>query len=126
MLKYVLLSAFVACSLAATLPPEMTTHVTHHPHSHTHEPAEHATITFYYDFHTHQMVLSKETNCYIFALSLAERQDVHTDAGMTALELKLVNLLTTGTMTTVSKDSLDHHLVNACGKRVTTYHDVTQ
>ncbi|WAR24577.1 hypothetical protein MAR_038246 [Mya arenaria] len=92
----------------------------------------------------HQMVLSKETNCYIFALSLAERQDVHTDAGMTALEtlhlvkkvnkdadmtydeLKLVNLLTTGTLTTVSKDSLDHHLVQACGRKVTTYHDVTQ
>ncbi|XP_052774304.1 uncharacterized protein LOC128212940 [Mya arenaria] len=128
MLKCVLMYAFVACALAATIEPEMTTRHPHHTQNpdHTHEPAVHETISFFYDFHTHQMTLSKGTDCYIFALSLAERQDVHTDAGMTVLEVKLVNLLTTAKMTLLSKDTLGHSLLNACGRKATTYYSVTQ
>ena len=35
------------------------------------------------------MILSHNHDCYIFTLTAAEQTSVHTDAGMTALEVRL-------------------------------------
>ncbi|WAR24624.1 ASTER-like protein [Mya arenaria] len=106
-------TSFANSFSAATIEPEMTTRHPHHTQNpdHTHEPAVHKTISFFYDFHTHQMTLSKGTDCYIFALSLAERQDVHTDAGMTVLEYFLDKTPTV--MYQCQNSSLDQLTLNA-------------
>ncbi|KAK3580363.1 hypothetical protein CHS0354_014841 [Potamilus streckersoni] len=103
---------------------QQTTHQPHHTHAPhaslaphaTHEPNVHEQFIFHYDYLTHKMFVISGHNCYIFTLSDQEKLDVHTDAGMTTLEAKLLPMLDSTTKTEVTKASLDMHSQQLCGK----------
>merc|ERR1712179_525484 len=104
------LSCLVACVLAAT--------TTHKPHTRaTHEPSEHESVSFHYSPKTHNMIIKQTKgntlNCYVATLTMQQQHDVHTDAGIRSLELKLLSQ--TGSATAVQSTSLDDGDVHACG-----------
>ncbi|KAL3855610.1 hypothetical protein ACJMK2_014938 [Sinanodonta woodiana] len=101
-----------------------TTHAPVHHTRSTHEPTVHQSYTFSYDHVTHKMVVHKERDCYIFMLTDQEKLDVHTDAGLTALEVKFLQLIGTGTKTAAVKSSLEHSIVQACGSLIQHYYTV--
>ncbi|KAK3580370.1 hypothetical protein CHS0354_014848 [Potamilus streckersoni] len=95
---------------------------THAPHTgSTHEPSVHQSFSFSYDYHTQKMVVVNHQNCYIFSLTDQEKLDVHTNTGMTTLELKLLPLVHSGTKTEVQKSSLSASIVHACGQNTKHY-----
>ncbi|KAK3580371.1 hypothetical protein CHS0354_014849 [Potamilus streckersoni] len=71
------------------------------------------------------MVVVNHGNCYIFELSDQEKVDVHTNPGMTALELKLLPMVDSGTKTEVQKSSLEATVVHACGHNIKHYYTVS-
>ncbi|KAL3855607.1 hypothetical protein ACJMK2_014814 [Sinanodonta woodiana] len=101
---------------------------THHPHTvtgSTHEPNVHEAFNFFYDFHTHNMMVINHQKCYIFPLSDQEKLDVHTDSGLTALELKFLPMVGSSTQTEVQKSSLAASVVHACGQNVKHYYTMS-
>ncbi|KAH3840259.1 uncharacterized protein LOC127880169 isoform X1 [Dreissena polymorpha] len=91
---------------------------THRPHA-THEPSEVDSVTFQYVSATHHLVVrwipDKNTyECYISTMTMAERNQIHTDAGMRAVETRVLGQLSSGTMVT-DTTTLDQHDVKACG-----------
>ncbi|KAL3855606.1 hypothetical protein ACJMK2_014813 [Sinanodonta woodiana] len=97
---------------------------THHPHTvtgSTHDPNVHEAFNFFYDFHTQKMMVTNHHNCYVFTLSDREKVDVHNDPGLTAIELKLLQMVDSATKTEVPKSSLEASVVHACGQNVRHY-----
>ncbi|XP_060554007.1 uncharacterized protein LOC132715050 [Ruditapes philippinarum] len=126
MIRAVVLSLFCvayAMSMTTTHKP----HQTHHPHGSrpTSEPAEHEFFRFSYEPHTHMMVVVNGHLCYMFTLSDAERAAIHTDAGIRAVELKLLSTLSTASVTEVTKDQIDVRIAHACGAHTTHYYKET-
>ncbi|KAL3855617.1 hypothetical protein ACJMK2_014945 [Sinanodonta woodiana] len=118
-MKVIIIVASLVC-----LSYQQTTHApihTHAPHT-SHEPSVHEQFLFHYDYLTHKMVVISNHTCNIFTLSDQEKMDVHTDAGMTALEAKLIPMLDSTTKTVVQMSSLDHHLQQICGKGILHYY----
>ncbi|KAL3855603.1 hypothetical protein ACJMK2_014810 [Sinanodonta woodiana] len=104
----VILAALIAVSYETTAPQATT-----------HESNEAASIFFYYDYLTHKMALRYGRTCYIFTLTDQQRTQVHTDAGIKALELTLLPLIDSGHKTLVQKSSLSTDLQRACGRNTT-------
>ncbi|XP_045157187.2 uncharacterized protein LOC123523590 [Mercenaria mercenaria] len=124
MIRAIIISVVCVASVwsATTIPPTTVRHHhTHHPRPST-EPAEHETFKFVYEPHAHQMVVVTGHECYVFSLSDAERTAVHTDAGMKALELKLLSALSTNAVVTATKEDLNPKAAHACGGHITTYY----
>ncbi|KAL3855608.1 hypothetical protein ACJMK2_014937 [Sinanodonta woodiana] len=99
-----------------TVPDVPSTRSTHAPQP-TRETSVHHEYRFHYDYVTQKMVLHEGNNCYIFTLNDQEKVDVHTDAGLTNLEIKFMQMIDTGTRTEVTAASLDRHLTLGCGAR---------
>ncbi|XP_060570680.1 uncharacterized protein LOC132728968 [Ruditapes philippinarum] len=121
----IIVTAFCAVSVwSATAPSPATTKATHHHHHSraTLEPAAHESFKFVYEPHMHKMVVVTGHECYVFSLSDAERADVHTDAGMKALELKLLTALSTNAVVTTTKEDLDAKAAHICGRHITTFY----
>ncbi|KAH3710603.1 uncharacterized protein LOC127858303 [Dreissena polymorpha] len=119
----VFISAIVVCYGATTHRPHSTHAHTGHHTTQPHEPGEFETISFQFSFQTGHLLVKvhpdKNTlNCYIATLSDAEHAQIHTDAGMRAVELRLLAALSTATMVT-DKTTLDQHDVQACGAHTT-------
>merc|ERR1712137_238960 len=86
----------------------------------THAPKEHSeseSIGFVYNAATHSLIITTrlkyKVNCYVIALSDAERADVHNDAGMRSIELKYLAMLTIAKPTDFA--SLNHYDQRKCG-----------
>ncbi|XP_045157189.1 uncharacterized protein LOC123523592 [Mercenaria mercenaria] len=96
---------------------------THRPHSNTtREPGEKDSFRFVYEPHTQQMVVVNVHDCYVFSLSDSEKVAVHTDAGIRALELKLLSALSTSAVVTTTKDQLNPHAAHLCGGHATAFY----
>ncbi|KAL3855729.1 hypothetical protein ACJMK2_014934 [Sinanodonta woodiana] len=108
----IILAALIAFSYGQTLHP-------------SHEPSVHESFTFFYDYHTHKMMIINHQNCYIFTLTDQQKVDVHTDPGLTALELQLIPLVDSGTKTEVQKSSLEAGVVSACGHSIKHYYTMS-
>ncbi|KAH3697819.1 uncharacterized protein LOC127862055 [Dreissena polymorpha] len=131
----------VAYTYGATVFPTFTTHhVTHHTtHAHgnhtTHAHGNHTTHaqhmttehnekeswSFVYEATTHQMVMHRLHTCYIFTLTPEQQKSVHTNHGILDLEIQLIGMLSTGTQTNVTANSVDPHLKRACGASIFKY-----
>ncbi|XP_052262860.1 uncharacterized protein LOC127866398 isoform X1 [Dreissena polymorpha] len=124
----VFIAVIAACHAGTTTHrPHVThtthAHVTHTTHAHvTHttlEPGETDTLSFQFLPTTLHLLVKthpdKTTyNCYIAALSDSEHAQIHTDAGMTAVELRVLAALGSATAVT-DASTLDKRDVNACG-----------
>ncbi|XP_060597900.1 uncharacterized protein LOC132751702 [Ruditapes philippinarum] len=106
----------------------MTTQKPHHGgHGHhgtgpTVEPSEHENFKFIYEPHSHMMIVVNGHKCYMFMLSDSEKAAIHTDAGIRAVELKLLGTLSTASVTEVTKDKVAARVVHACGAHITHYY----
>ncbi|XP_060568892.1 uncharacterized protein LOC132727422 [Ruditapes philippinarum] len=126
MIRAVIIGLFCvayAMSMTTTHKP----HHTHHPHGTgpTHEPQEHEFFKFAYEPHSHMMVVVNGHLCYMFTLSDAERAAIHTDAGIRAVELKLLSTLSTASVTEVTKDQVNAKIAHVCGAHTTHYYKET-
>ncbi|XP_045157166.1 uncharacterized protein LOC123523571 [Mercenaria mercenaria] len=111
-----LLCVAYVTSLTTTKAPHHHHTGTHHAHSGpTREPAEHENFRFIYESHSHMMLVATGKKCYIFSLSDSERGAIHTDAGIRAVELKLLSTLSTASVTEVTKDQLSAQVAHSCG-----------
>ncbi|KAL3855612.1 hypothetical protein ACJMK2_014819 [Sinanodonta woodiana] len=90
----------------------------------TREPSVLRSYYFHYDYLTHKMLVHTNRNCFIFMLTAQERMEVHTDYGRTALEVHLLQMITTGTKTEVAKSSLEHSVTQGCGNYIIHYYTV--
>ncbi|KAH3883729.1 uncharacterized protein LOC127866409 [Dreissena polymorpha] len=84
----------------------------------THEPAETDSITFQFQPLTFHLLVKTHPdkmtyNCYIAALSDSEHAQIHTDAGMRAVELRILAALGSATAVT-DVSTLDKHDVTTC------------
>ncbi|XP_052774453.1 uncharacterized protein LOC128213022 [Mya arenaria] len=122
MIRIVVLCVIAVCYAGATTTTQIPK--TTHPHV-THEPSEHENFKFFYEPHTHQLVVLSGPDCYVFPLSDTERTSVHTDTGFRALELKSLALLNTGTKTPTTKDQLDNRVARVCGNHATSIYMVS-
>ncbi|XP_045157188.2 uncharacterized protein LOC123523591 [Mercenaria mercenaria] len=120
MIRAIIISAVCVLSVLSM----STTKAPHHQHHSkpTSEPAEHEGYKFIYEPHVHQMVVVTGHDCYVFSMSDAERTAVHTDAGMRALELRLLSTLSTNAVVTATKEDLDPKAAHACGHHITTFY----
>lgn len=101
---------------------------TKHGHHHSHptaEPTEHDTYKFVYEPQTHKMVIVTGKECYVFSLTDAERVSVHTDAGIKAIELRLLTAITSNAVVATTKDQLDTKSAHICGGHTTTFYTQT-
>jgi len=100
-------------------------HSTNMHHSHgthaTAEPSEHDLVRFVYEGHSHLMIMMAQKMCYIHTLTDTERSAVHTDVGIRTLELKLLNLLSSGTKTEVMIADQPKAIKNICGHALHIY-----
>ncbi|XP_060554595.1 uncharacterized protein LOC132715596 [Ruditapes philippinarum] len=105
----------------------MTTkhHHGHHGTGPTVEPAEHENFKFAYEPHSQMMIVVNGHKCYIFSLSDSERASIHTDAGIRAVELKLLSTLSTAAVTEVTKDQVPAKTAHVCGGHITNYYTQT-
>ncbi|KAL4224042.1 hypothetical protein ACF0H5_017499 [Mactra antiquata] len=116
MMRILIIGVCITATLASTTDMPTTAHSTK-------EPNEVDTFKFVYEAHTHKMLLVNEHKCYIFTLSDSEIAGVHTDAGITAIELKLMSRLSTAVLTEVTKDSLNRYVQRSCGHNVAHYYN---
>ncbi|KAL3855611.1 hypothetical protein ACJMK2_014818 [Sinanodonta woodiana] len=104
-------------------PGHHTGHHTNAPHT-THEPSVQHSYNFHYDYVTHKMLVHKDRNCFVFLLTDQQRTDVHTDSGLTALEVQFLQMISTGTKTEVDKATLEHSVTQGCGNNILHYYTV--
>ncbi|XP_060570688.1 uncharacterized protein LOC132728975 [Ruditapes philippinarum] len=101
-------------SMSTTKAPNLSTAI-----HQTREPAEHETFLFKYEPHFHNMIvvtfIDSVRTCYIFDLSDDERAAIHTDAGIRAVELRLLSTLKFVSVTEVTKDQLHRPTSRVCG-----------
>ncbi|KAK3584391.1 hypothetical protein CHS0354_010166 [Potamilus streckersoni] len=71
------------------------------------------------------MSLRYQNTCYIFTLTDQQKLDVHTDAGLKALELKLLPLIDSGHKNVVQKSDLSAELQRACGQSSTHFYTMS-
>ncbi|XP_052217317.1 uncharacterized protein LOC127835091 isoform X3 [Dreissena polymorpha] len=112
----IFLGVIVACYAATTHRPPHTTHA--HNTGPTHEPAETDSITFQFQPLTFHLLVKTHPdkmtyNCYIAALSDSEHAQIHTDAGMRAVELRILASLGSATAVT-DVSTLDKRDVTTC------------
>ncbi|XP_067687714.1 uncharacterized protein [Haliotis asinina] len=90
-------------------------HHTHPAHTHAvHRPAVHGSFSFAYDRNIGEMVMVSKTHCYLWALSDAQKMDVHDPAKIEALELQLSALaFNTGKQTVLTGTQSPDHWVSA-------------
>ncbi|XP_071103297.1 uncharacterized protein [Haliotis cracherodii] len=107
MLKIVLIACVVYLAQITTHHPHAT-HIAHHPHAvhthavHTHAtPPPHGALLFSYDKNIGEMVMISKTHCYLWALSDAQKMDIHDPAKIETLEFQLAALASDTTKQTV-------------------------
>ncbi|KAL3855736.1 hypothetical protein ACJMK2_014941 [Sinanodonta woodiana] len=111
----IILTVLVGLSYQMTTPHNIRT---------THEPSVTQQYIFHYDYLTHKMVVHKDKNCYIFTLTDQERIDVHTDSGLTALEVQFLTRISANAHTEVTRTSLETSVRTACGFNIQHFYTV--
>ncbi|KAH3788431.1 uncharacterized protein LOC127841221 [Dreissena polymorpha] len=121
----IFLGVIVSCFAATTHRPPHTTHAhtNHTTHAHTNlpiEPWEIHTIIFQFQpltFHLLAMTptdrATKTSKCFIATISDSEHAQIHTDAGMRAVELRILAALGSATAVT-DVSTLDTRDVTTC------------
>ncbi|KAH3788441.1 uncharacterized protein LOC127841222 [Dreissena polymorpha] len=120
----IFLGVIVACFAATTHRPPHTTHAhtNHTTHAHTNLPIEpwEIHITFQFQpltFHLLAMTppdrATKTFKCFIATISDSEHAQIHTDAGISAVELKILAALESATAVT-DVSTLDTRDVTTC------------
>ncbi|XP_046358848.2 uncharacterized protein LOC124136845 [Haliotis rufescens] len=125
MLKIVLIASVVYLAQAQTHTHHAhVTHASHAPHTHpTHThgtPPPHGNFAFSYDKATGELVMISKTHCYLWALSDAQKMDIHDPAKVEAIEFQLVALASDTTKQTVltGTHSQDHLLATHCWNKI--------
>ncbi|XP_056014376.1 uncharacterized protein LOC130052688 [Ostrea edulis] len=129
MLKVVVYTSCIYMALAATTMQPHSTH--HHGHHHskathpTHEPSEAEGFSFYYDYHTHILLVRSNRICYLYNTSAQEQMDVHSSHGLHTIEKNVIDIIDSNpTTTTVTHDNLNAtsaRLGKMCGSRYTIH-----
>ncbi|XP_060570690.1 uncharacterized protein LOC132728977 isoform X1 [Ruditapes philippinarum] len=119
--------SYVMCMTTTQRPHHVHNHNHTHNHSHHHtnttrEPPARESFKFIYESHSQMMVVVSAKECYVFALSDSEKSAIHTDAGLRAVELRLLSALSTTAVTTITRDQLDPKAAHACGGHATTFY----
>ncbi|OWF35679.1 uncharacterized protein LOC110442638 [Mizuhopecten yessoensis] len=86
-------------------------------HHHAHESNEFDSAMFYYDAHSHEMVMKLGQNCYIEKLKTSVRPQVHTPEGLLSMENNLMFLVAKGVHKQMSHDDvngLSMHVESMC------------
>ncbi|XP_045157192.1 uncharacterized protein LOC123523595 [Mercenaria mercenaria] len=82
------------------------------------ESGESEYIKFHYEPHTHMMIVTRQSTCYMFVLTSSEMAMVHEDSSLRTLELHLLAKINDPStqLTTVPHFSLHTNLQRQCGK----------
>ncbi|XP_056014375.1 uncharacterized protein LOC130052687 [Ostrea edulis] len=128
MLTICLYVSCVSMALAATTkrPHHHSTHM-HHTGTHpTHEPSVSESFFFYYDYHTHTLLVrASRHKCYLYQTSAQEQVDVHSSHGLHTIEKNVIDTIDSNApMTTVTHDDLvamSNILGKKCGEMNTIY-----
>ncbi|XP_060605246.1 uncharacterized protein LOC132757822 [Ruditapes philippinarum] len=88
------------------------------------ESGETENIRFYYEPHTHMMVITRQATCYMIVLTADEKAMVHTDTLLRKLELQLLVRINdpSTTLTPVPHFSLHSNLHKQCGRDMAQYY----
>ncbi|XP_067686811.1 uncharacterized protein [Haliotis asinina] len=119
MLKLVLIASCVYLAQSQDVHPSPhdphshPPHPSHPPHGHP-SPPPHGAFGFSYDEDSGEMVMVSQTHCYLWALSDAQKMDVHDPAKIEALEFQLVALASdTSKQTVLTGTQSPGHWVSA-------------
>ncbi|XP_071103299.1 uncharacterized protein [Haliotis cracherodii] len=121
MLKIVLIACVVYLAQAQTTHHPHHTHAIHTHAVHTHAtPPPHGAFSFAYDKNIGEMVMISKTHCYLWALSDAQKMDIHDPAKIETLEFQLTALASDTTKQTVltGTQSPDHWVTRHCHNRI--------
>ncbi|OWF40302.1 uncharacterized protein LOC110463992 [Mizuhopecten yessoensis] len=73
-----------------------------------HEHSELGSFRFFYDPTSHYIIGRTMHNCYFMSLGANEQHDVHTNTGLEASELKMIQMIGGGE-TEMTSDQILHH-----------------
>ncbi|XP_048768753.1 uncharacterized protein LOC125675273 [Ostrea edulis] len=104
-----------SCFVLGLFSTVFAAHTTRHPHHNVIEEG----FAFHYDHTTHIVALKANHHCYLYVLSGAEQQSVHTSTGLHAIEKTMIDLVdtpaTTVAFTAQDLNLLSHGLHHFCG-----------
>ncbi|XP_061176924.1 uncharacterized protein LOC133185628 [Saccostrea echinata] len=99
-----------AAAESTTHRPHRSTHA-HQTHSHGTHPTHEASVgeffAFFYDYHTHILLVRSAHTCYLYKTSPQEQIDVHSSHGLHTVEKNVIDIIDSNpTMVSTTHDAL--------------------